>query len=50
LRSLNNALKDGPKRLKIEVQMLFSLMGQFLSKSAANFAIFDVFSPELQYI
>jgi hypothetical protein len=24
--------------------------GQFLSKSTAIFAIFDVFSPELQYI
>lgn len=30
--------------------MLFPLTGQFLSKSAAIFAIFDVFSPELQYI
>jgi hypothetical protein len=37
-------------RPKIEVKMLFSPTGQFLSKSAANFAIFDVFSPELQYI
>jgi hypothetical protein len=34
----------------IEVKMLFSSTGQFLSKSAAIFAIFDVFSPELQYI
>jgi hypothetical protein len=37
-------------RPKIEVKMLFSPTGQFLSKSAAIFAIFDVFSPELQYI
>ena len=37
-------------RPKIEVKMLFSSTGQFLSKSAAIFAIFDVFSPELQYI
>jgi hypothetical protein len=37
-------------RPKIEIKMLFSSTGQFLSKSAAIFAIFDVFSPELQYI
>ncbi len=37
-------------RPKIEVKMLFSSTGQFLSKSAAIFAIFAVFSPELQYI
>jgi hypothetical protein len=37
-------------RPKIEVKMLFSSTGQFLSKSAAIFAIFDVFYPELQYI
>jgi hypothetical protein len=35
---------------EIEVKILFSSTGQFLSKSAAIFAIFDVFSPELQYI
>ena len=35
---------------KIEVKMLFSSKGQFLSESAAIFAIFDVFSLELQYI
>jgi hypothetical protein len=40
----------GLKRPKIVVKKLFSFMGQFLSKSAAIFAIFDVFSPELQYI
>jgi len=37
-------------RPKIEVKMLFSSTGQFLSKSAAIFAIFGVFSSELQYI
>jgi hypothetical protein len=37
-------------RLKIEVKMQFSFAGQFLSESAAIFAIFAVFSPELQYI
>jgi hypothetical protein len=37
-------------RPKIVVKKLFSFMGQFLSKSAAIFAIFDVFYPELQYI
>jgi hypothetical protein len=37
-------------RSKIVVKMLFSSTGQFLSKSAAIFAIFGVFSPELQYI
>ena len=37
-------------RPKIVVKILFSSTGQFLSKSAAIFAIFDVFSPELQYI
>jgi hypothetical protein len=40
----------GLKRPKIVVKKLFSFMGQFLSKTAAIFAIFDVFSPELQYI
>jgi hypothetical protein len=40
----------GLKSPKIEVKMQFSFTGQFLSKSAAIFAIFDVFSPELQYI
>jgi hypothetical protein len=50
LLGLKNALKDGSKTLKIEVKMQFSSTGQFLSKSAAIFAIFDVFSPELQYI
>jgi hypothetical protein len=45
-----DALNDGFKRLKIEVKMQFSWAGQFLSKSAAIFAIFAVFSPELQYI
>jgi len=48
--ALKTPQKDGPKRLKIEVKMQFLFMGQFLSKSAAIFAIFDVFSPELQYI
>jgi hypothetical protein len=42
--------QDGLKSPKIEVKMQFSSTGQFLSKSAAIFAIFDVFSPELQYI
>jgi hypothetical protein len=42
--------QDDLKGPKIEVKMLFLSTGQFLSKSAAIFAIFDVFSPELQYI
>jgi hypothetical protein len=50
LRGLKYAPKDGAKTLKSGVMMLFSWTGQFLSKSAAIFAIFDVFSPELQYI
>jgi hypothetical protein len=50
MRSLKDAPKDGSKRLKIGLKMLFFSAGQFLSKSAAIFAIFAVFSPELQYI
>ena len=45
-----SGLLKGLKRPKIDVKKLFSVTGQFLSKSAAIFAIFDVFSPELQYI
>jgi len=42
--------QDDLKGPKIDLKMLFSSTGQFLSTSAAIFAIFGVFSPELQYI
>jgi hypothetical protein len=40
----------GIKINKLSQKSYFVAEWQFLSKSAAIFAIFDVFSPELQYI
>jgi hypothetical protein len=42
--------KGHKKTVNLSQKSRFFYGGQFLSKSAAIFAIFDVFSPELQYI